>query len=80
MKKVYIFYHNPCIHESAAYPVSLHKTKKGAYKAMNKWLNDTFNEKYSDRLLYGKHNNDWYFTFKVGVHQSWCVRVKKVLE
>lgn len=30
----FTFMHNPCIYESAAYPVSHHTTKAGAYRAM----------------------------------------------
>lgn len=33
---LYGFFHTTCIHESAAALMSLHKTKRGAWKAMHK--------------------------------------------
>ena len=50
---VYEFLYSDCIYESAMATISLHKTKKGAYKAMNKHLNDLFNKKRNERLQCG---------------------------
>ncbi|MCF0059951.1 hypothetical protein MUK70_11930 [Dyadobacter chenwenxiniae] len=42
--KIYIFYYNDCIFESAPFAVSLHYTKKGAYQAMRKHRIKCYNE------------------------------------
>lgn len=36
--EVWAFWHNPCIYESAAATVSLHRTKQGAWKAKRRFL------------------------------------------
>ena len=41
LSKVYAFVRTDCIYESAAAPVSMHWTKAGAYRAMNRFLFDT---------------------------------------
>ena len=65
--EVYLFMFNPCIHESASFPISIHKTKKGAYKAMNKWINDLFMDWWNDWQLYGKDYQ------KFGIHEAWFI-------
>ena len=42
---LYTFLFCDCIHESAFATMSIHLTKTGAYRAMNKYLNDSFNER-----------------------------------
>lgn len=37
---VYSFWRNPMIHESAAATISLHRTKVGAWRAKNRFMND----------------------------------------
>jgi hypothetical protein len=39
---VFGFYYNSCIFESSADLVSLHVTKSGAYRAMNKYITDLY--------------------------------------
>lgn len=42
--KVYAFQFTDCIYESAMYTVSLHTTKRGAFKAMVRHVNDKWHE------------------------------------
>lgn len=57
LSKVYAFVRTDCIYESAAAPVSMHWTKAGAYRAMNQFLfdkwqdynTDPYRKKYSGR-------------------------------
>jgi hypothetical protein len=72
--KLFQFIHNPCIHESAYTTISTHRTKKGAWKSMNKFLNDRFNEEYNFRNMYGKYRSDFFGTWKVGSHESNRIR------
>jgi hypothetical protein len=51
MDKVYAFCFSDC--ESGGV-VTLHKTKKGAYKAMREHLVADYNEWFNNRLLFGK--------------------------
>lgn len=37
--QVWAFWRNPCIYESAAETISLHRTKQGAWKAKNRFMN-----------------------------------------
>jgi|FLOH01.1.fsa_nt_gi hypothetical protein len=69
--KIYEFLYNDCIYESASRTVSIHRTKLGAYKAMNKFINDNFMKEYNERIKYGKDRNYiWIF----GVHEWWGVK------
>jgi hypothetical protein len=38
--KIYVFYYNPCIHESASAAISFHKTREGAERAMEKYVEE----------------------------------------
>jgi hypothetical protein len=70
---LYAFLYNCCIHESSWATVSLHYSKEGAEKAMQKHKQkalDEFNQLYSDE-------ND--FDFKFGEHEDWCVETVEVL-
>lgn len=51
---VYGFLYNDCIYESSFSTKSVHKTKLGAYKAMNFYLNKIFIRYREESLLYGK--------------------------
>lgn len=73
MTHVYIFFWNNCIYESAPYPVSIHFTMAGAYKAMRKLLLEDYEEnltqrRWSDRItqrsLYLKYGESkrWYIS------------------
>lgn len=55
---IYEFIHNDCTWESSYRTVSIHKTKKGAYTEMRKYLMDSYMQWYNDRIIYGKlgHN------------------------
>ena len=50
MNTIYKFSHYD--HDGSIYS-SLHRTKKGAYKVLNKYLNDTFNENRDEALTFG---------------------------
>lgn len=70
MTEVFEFVYTTCIYESAMATMSLHRTKKGAYKAMNTYLNDKFNEERESHLRYGKHS----IFDHVFMHEAWGVR------
>ena len=59
MDKVYEFWYNECIYESAAQCISLHKTRKGAEKAMEFHKKETEDEwkrmglKIPDYMIWG---------------------------
>lgn len=47
---------------------SLHKTKKGAWKAGNDWLKERYNQSFERRALIGKDDSDFrteYCSFNV---------------
>jgi hypothetical protein len=50
--------------------ISLHRTKKGAYRAMNTYLNNKFNEAREEQIRYGKHE----IFDHVFMHEAWAVR------
>jgi len=52
---IYAFEYCSCVFESAFGIESLHTTKRGAWKAMNKWLNNRFIKEYDFRIKYGKN-------------------------
>lgn len=53
--KVWGFVYTDCIYENSMKTMSLHRTKRGAYNAMNKYLNDRFTEERNLHIKYGKH-------------------------
>ena len=56
--KIYAFIYNFDIFESSPETISLHKTKKGAFKAMNKFINNVFQEIRNNSLTYGKRGDE----------------------
>lgn len=72
--KIYAFMYCSCIYESSAQTMSLHFTKKGAYKAMRTYLTNEYNKWREEGLLYGKQ------MFKFGIHESWFIEELKVDE
>lgn len=70
--KAYEFLFCDCIYESSYSTISLHKTKGGAFKAMNRYLNTKFQEELNSRLMYGKlyDHDDYWNPFKF---QGWAV-------
>ena len=54
MEVVYEFGYQCCIYESAMATVSIHRTAKGAYKAMREHLLHNYTEWYNARIKYGK--------------------------
>jgi len=71
MTEVYEFVHTDCIHDSAMATMSLHRTKKGAYKAMRNFLEKEYANWYDKRILYGKDKDR---VDKFGLHCTWAVR------
>lgn len=78
--KVYEFLYCSCIHESSYRTMSLHKTKSGAWKAMNKWLNERFQNEYDQRIMFGKDRNRLDGAWKVGTHEAWTVGEQELYE
>ena len=72
---IYEFRYTDCIYESGYYTISVHKTLKGAYKAMRKFLTNSYMEWYNERITYGKYNFDSF----VGT-QSWKISKTKLEE
>ena len=66
--KVYEFIYTNCIHESAMETMSVHRTKKGAYKAMRDFLETEYNGWREEGIMYGKQH------FKFGCHEYWAIR------
>jgi len=52
--------------------LSLHRTKKGAYKAMRAFLETDYMQWYNERIIYGKGDRRWIDKF--GTHCAWAVR------
>lgn len=68
LTEVFEFLYTDCIHESAMATMSLHRTKKGAYKAMRKFIETKYAEWREDGIKYGKQY------FKFGNHCAWCIK------
>ena len=71
MDKVYQFLYCDCIYESSHLTMSLHKTKKGAYQAMRKYIIKNYTDWYDERILWGKDRKS---SIKFGTHENWCVK------
>jgi hypothetical protein len=79
--KFYAFRYNPCIHESGPITVSLHCSKKGAEKALNKHKEKEYKEwqEYNkactenDAAFFAKYPN----TF--GEYEYWDIQIVDVL-
>jgi len=51
---IYEFVYTDCVYESAMTTISVHRTKRGAYKAMRKFITDRYMDWYDERIIYGK--------------------------
>ena len=65
---IYGFYFNSDVCESAPSLISAHRTLRGAYKAMRKYIIDDYNYWYDDRSLYGKQS------YKHAFDKIWFIR------
>ena len=74
--EVFGFLYTDCIHESAMSTMSLHKSKRSAYKAMNKYLNSRFISAREEQIRYGK---DTLFDH-VFMHEAWRINTESVLD
>ena len=73
MKKVYAFLF--CDGPDEGYStISVHKTKKGAFKAMNKYINEQCVESRERMGRYYRHMTHF------GYWEGWCIREFKVLK
>jgi hypothetical protein len=72
--KIYSFQYCECIHESAFETISIHKTVKGAYSAMRKYILKEYNQWREDGLKYGKQ------IFKHGCSEAWRVVAIQIKE
>lgn len=68
MTEVFEFVYTDCIYEGAMATLSLHRTKKGAYKAMREFLTNGYMKWYNERIMRGKPKD------KFGTHCAWAVR------
>lgn len=75
---VYKFLYCSCIYESSFATVSIHKSKKGAYKAMRKFILDEYTSWYDNRIKYGKFK--CLGISKFGESQAWYVEQQKLEE
>ena len=72
--EIYGFYFNYDTYESAATLISVHRTLRGAYKAMRKFIIDDYNCWYDDRTLTGKQ------IFKHSFGQAWYINKMQLCE
>ena len=72
VNEVYELIYTDCIHDSAYSTMSTHKTKKGAYVTMRKFLIDGYNEWREEGIKDGKQY------FKFGLHTDWAIRTIKL--
>lgn len=79
MEKVYEFKHNDCIWESSPFTVSIHRTPKGAYKAMRKYIMEAYTQWYDERMLYGK-DSAFGTIDKFGTHEWWGIKCTELHE
>lgn len=77
--QVFEFAYTDCFYESAM-TISLHKTKKGAYKAMREFLINGYMEWYNERLIYGKRSFLYQGEDKFGEDCAWAVRTIELKE
>jgi len=75
--ELYEFIYTDCIYESAIATMSLHLTKKGAYKAMREFLETGYMQWYNERIIYGKNRA---YGDKFETHGHWAVRPIEVKE
>lgn len=77
--KIYEFLYCCCVHESSYQTMSFHRTKAGAYRAMNKYINEKFMEEYDERIKHGK-GEAIFRAWKVGAHEAWCINERELLD
>lgn len=65
--KVYAFLYTPCIYESSFSTMSLHRSKKGAYRAMRGFIEESYREWRESGLKHGKQD------IKHGAFENWRV-------
>lgn len=71
--KVYGFYFNFDTWESAASLISLHRSLRGAYDAMRKYIVDDYNKWYNSRSITGKQE------FKHEFDVGWFIKKHEIL-
>ena len=69
---VFEFIYTDCIYDGAMATISLHRTKKGAYQAMKKFIVAEYMTWYNDRIVHGK-NTSFYGVDKFGRNSAWGV-------
>jgi hypothetical protein len=74
LNKVYAFEYTSCIYESSFKTMSIHRTKKGAYKAMRNFLETEYAKWRNYNLIFGVDS------FKFGYLESWRIVEVDVLE
>lgn len=74
--KIFRFHFNSCTFESSYETISIHKTKKGAYKAMKTHKVDEYTSWYNDRLIFGKGGREFPYNFGKG----WFIDESVLLE
>jgi len=74
--KVYIFFYCGDTMESSYYPISIHKTIKGAYKSMMKHKIEGYEAWFYDRTTFGKYSYNKMF----GKFEDWRVSEREILE
>lgn len=72
--EVYLFQHTECYFESAMRVISVHSTKKGAYHALNKYLNNEFNQSRECQIKHGKSK----IFDHVFQYQAWAISTEIV--
>ena len=70
--QIFAFEYCHCVYESGFSIVSLHFTKKSAYKAMIKHKNELW---YADRFY-----NDWQDAADIGMMERWKIKTYEVQE
>ena len=73
-EEVYSFQYCSCIYESAFATISLHRTKKGAYKSMREYIESEYAKWRDDGCRYGKQN------FKHGFQEAWRIMAIPIQE
>ena len=72
---VYEFIYNDCIHESSYATISTHKTLKGAYNAMRKFIYGSYLEWNDERIRFGKSKGE-----KPFYAERWRINKKELLD
>ena len=72
---VYEFLYNDCIHESSYAIISTHKTLKGAYNAMRKFIYGSYLEWNDERIRFGKSKGE-----KPFYAERWRINKKELLD